>query len=96
MGTARLPKNGEYYVMKSLLGGDPDCNRRCIYRWPGDRIWATINPGMEPWTEKHEEVLAVALARFRSGELPKFAEAKNTKVLWTDHRKIYGRDRNGS
>jgi hypothetical protein len=42
-----------YFVMKTLLGGSPDINRRIIYA-SYDRPVCTFNYEMHPWTERDE------------------------------------------
>jgi len=57
------PKAGEYYSTRTLIGGDPDCNERRIYRWPSDKKLITIWPsGVDlAWTRDDQWRLTVIL-----------------------------------
>jgi hypothetical protein len=61
---SRIPKDGEYIAMKTLLGCNPgeDRNRRSVYRWPDSEPVLTMNQDMRLWTEKCEEQLEIILA----------------------------------
>lgn len=67
----REPITGEFYVTKTLLWSDPDCNRRIIHRWPGDAPVAVFNQQMGPWTTDMQKMLDATLnmlnERFQKG-----------------------------
>jgi hypothetical protein len=70
-----LPKDGEYYVTTTLLGGYEisadgktrlvDSNRRMIYCWPEERPLAIMNQQMGEWTERDEKRLQAILKALR-------------------------------
>ncbi len=53
-----------YYSLKTLLGGEPDCNRRMVYyghRFECGRLVATFNIDMADWTAEAEYELRACL-----------------------------------
>lgn len=70
-----LPKDGEFYVTATLLGGHEistdgqvrlvDSNRRSIYCWPEKRPIAIMNQQMDEWTERDEKRLQIILNALR-------------------------------
>jgi hypothetical protein len=63
-----IPKDGEYFAMKTLLGCAPgeDRNRRSVYRWPEAEPIFTMNDRMRHWTDLDElrlEIILEALNR---------------------------------
>lgn len=46
-----------YYTTKTLLGGDPDVNRRFIHRGSDHSTVAVFNFEMRPWSPRMEAEL---------------------------------------
>ena len=46
----KRPRHSSFYVAKTLLGGEPDCNRRTIYAIDTEMPIRTFNQEMETWT----------------------------------------------
>lgn len=51
-----------YYIAKTLVGGDPDCNIRFVQRFSDHSVIATFNKIMEPWTDADSVRLAAFVA----------------------------------
>ncbi len=65
-GLMAQPKNGEYYVTKTLLwASNRDVNRRMIHRWPDDKTVCVFNQDMDEWTEEDERRLQIVLTALR-------------------------------
>jgi hypothetical protein len=59
MGRLRYPRYG---VVRTLLGGEPDVNRRTILdSWNDYCDVLVINQNMSTWTPYHEDVLRLCL-----------------------------------
>jgi len=54
-------KRSGYYSTRTLLGGEPDVNRRAIWKWGEDRPVCVFNQEMEPWTGDDELRLRLIL-----------------------------------
>jgi hypothetical protein len=63
---SRKIENGEIYVGVTLFGGQPDCNRRMVYRWPDDVPICTMNFWMRPWTANEESDLKVIVEALKA------------------------------
>jgi hypothetical protein len=61
---ALIASGRRFYATKTLLGGEPDVNRRQIYDYahPCGRAVETWNQEMNPWTEADERRLDARLA----------------------------------
>ena len=66
-------KHPIYSVSQTLMGGNPDCNRRTIYRHadkadiPGTEV-CTFNYAMKPWTPQMAAELTAVLKALRGLE----------------------------
>jgi hypothetical protein len=61
--------NRDYYVQMTLLGSDPDVNRRTIYYGhphEAGRLVAIFNADMRPWTPELVGELEACLVALRS------------------------------
>jgi hypothetical protein len=56
-----LPRDGTYYVTATLLGGEPDRNRRTIYCWPSDTPVCVFNHEMRAWTDQDDLHVRICL-----------------------------------
>jgi hypothetical protein len=68
-----LPKVGQYYVTTTLLGGEPDRNRRIVRCWRDDdkdNVICTFNYDMQPWPEENDRALNKLVALLNGGERP--------------------------
>ena len=67
---SRIPKDGEYFAMKTLLGCAPgeDRNRRSVYRWPEAEPVLTMNDRMRHWTDLDELRLEIILEALNRGD----------------------------
>jgi hypothetical protein len=50
----------KYYTMKTLLGGDPDVNRRVVYDDQHRQV-CVFNQDMRPWTEQNQRELDICV-----------------------------------
>lgn len=50
-----------YYVCRTLLGGEPDVNRRTIYDGRTQNPVCVFNQDMSPWTSEDDRRLKVVL-----------------------------------
>jgi hypothetical protein len=64
----------KYYTMKTLLGGDPDTNRRSIHRlgridnqFDGHEV-CVFNQDMQPWTEQNQRELDICVQALINAE----------------------------
>jgi hypothetical protein len=57
-----MPKEGQFGQSSTLLGGEPDRNRRKLWRFVNGnfRDLATFNAGMKEWTTEQQNLLNVA------------------------------------
>lgn len=59
---AEHPRHPRYGVTRTLLGGEPDVNRRTIVdSWNGFEDVLVINQHMDTWTPYHEHALKLCL-----------------------------------
>lgn len=76
---AHAAKFGPWVAMKTLLGGQPDCNRRTIYHVLSNERGGVFNAEMREWTPELESALAERLELLNSaylmGRLQEFAHA---------------------
>jgi hypothetical protein len=58
-----MPKDGQYYSTKTLLGCEPgECrNKRFVYCWPSDKPVLVMNDRMDIWTAVDEGRLQIIL-----------------------------------
>lgn len=61
-----MSKLPAYYISRSLLNGEPDCNRRTIYRTKDDEIVCVFNREMKEWTKRDEAECQACLAALLS------------------------------
>jgi|WetSurMetagenome_2_1015567.scaffolds.fasta_scaffold167775_4 hypothetical protein len=59
---AGMPKDGQFYSTNTLLGCNPDRNKRFVYCWPEDCPVLVMNDFMSIWTERDEARLQIILA----------------------------------
>lgn len=53
-----------YYVMRTLIGGEPDVNRRTIYRGSDQRpVWSRAPDALNGWSSEDEEALQAEMSR---------------------------------
>jgi len=63
-----MSKKPRYAVSKTLLDGEPDCNRRIVLdSWSEFREVAVFNPHMEVWTPQREKELQLAVKALERG-----------------------------
>lgn len=60
---------GPYIALRTLMGGDPDCNRRTIYNILTENRVSVFNDGMEVWTAEMQSALDAALKKLNDGYL---------------------------
>jgi hypothetical protein len=71
---AGMPKDGQFYSTNTLLGCNPDRNKRFVYCWPCDRPVLVMNYSMGLWTESDEDRLQAVLSALND-------QAKKSTVL---------------
>lgn len=58
------PKPGQFGSSRTLLGGEPDVNRRSLLRYKADEDFVklvTFNEKMREWTPEQNRLLIVAI-----------------------------------
>lgn len=72
---AQAAKHGPYIAMKTLMGGQPDCNRRTIYNILTGEKLETYNQQMRDWTPEFEAALTDRLKVLNDAYLLQKAQA---------------------
>lgn len=69
--TKQFPR---YFVTKTLIGGEPDCNRRHIVRGDsGIEVWRRV-PGPNGWSKEDQAACDAELERLYAEPAPRYAE----------------------